>query len=216
MLERIVIAAILLASNAWADADPNMDAMLDGMETLCGERYAGSLDSRDGGHLGCIRAYSAHCALKKGADPRARRALAQVCATVPECPHCSVSGKSAKRCVVEFERYKRPHRIAETKSNCERILVDGVSISSGPDSDIDMDVRAALSRRNAEFGGLLPNCATDFSKYPRYCLCLQREQARPTLGKQEPARTSRKAWEKEYQAALAKAEAAGCDLVLTR
>ena len=218
MFERAVVAAILLASTAWADrenADPKVDAMLDGMETLCGERYAGSLDSRDRGHLYCIRAYTAHCALKKDENPRGRRALAQLCATVSECPYCSDSGKPTKRCVVEFKRYKRPRPVAQTTSNCERLLVDGTVIPGGQESDIDMEVRRVLIR---EHGGLAPNCAfsKDSRKYRRYCMCLERAETHATLEKQEHSRASRKAWQKEYQAALARAEAAGCDLVLTR
>ena len=218
MFGRAVVAAMLLASTALADrenADPKMDAMLDGMETLCGERYAGSLDSRDRGHLYCIRAYTAHCALKKDENPRERRTLAQSCSTVSECPYCPGSVKPTKRCVVEFERYKRPRRVAQTNSHCERSLVDGIAMPGGPDSDIDMEVRRVLVS-DRKLGGMLPNCATDFSKYRRYCLCLERAETQATLEKQEHSRASRKAWEKEYQAALARAEAAGCDLVMTR
>ena len=218
MFGRAVVAAMLLASTALADrenADPKMDAMLDGMETLCGERYAGSLDSRDQGHLYCIRAYTAHCALKKDENPRERRTLAQSCSTVSECPYCPGSVKPTKRCVVEFERYKRPRRVAQTNSHCERSLVDGIAMPGGPDSDIDMEVRRVLVS-DRKLGGMLPNCATDFSKYRRYCLCLERAETQATLEKQEHSRASRKAWEKEYQVALAEAEAAGCDLVLTR
>ena len=47
-------------------------------------------------------------------------------------------------------------------------------------------------------------------------MCVERAENRTSMTKQAPAQASRKAWQKEYQAALAEAEAAGCDLVLTR
>lgn len=216
MLERAVIATVLLASTAWADpanVGPEMDALLDGMETLCGERYAGSLASRDSRHLYCIRAYSANCALSKGDSPRERQVLAHSCARASECPHCPGSEKSAARCVMEFKRYGSPSASARTTLNCERLLVDGMTHAGAPEADVQ-----SVLMTDSGLMGRLPDCGSTrkAQKYRGYCMCVQRAEARTTITKQESTPTSRKAWEKEYQAALARAEAAGCDLVLTR
>ena len=66
--------------------------------------------------------------------------------------------------------------------------------------------------------GQLPDCRSTRHRqmYRSYCMCIERGEAPPMRDRQADTPTSRKAWEKEYQAALAKAEAAGCDLVLTR
>ena len=215
MLKRAVVAAaVLLAFNAGAaNVDPELDAVLDGMEMLCGERYAGPLDSRDRGHLYCIRAYSATCALKNGDSPREQQVLAHSCARNAECPHCPGAQKSAASCVIEFKRYRPTSAFAETTRNCERHLVDGMT-RGGP----EMDVFTALIRdpRNA----LLPACesARDREKYRSYCMCMDRPgpPTRTRSTERGAAPASREEWQRRYQTALAEAEAAGCDLVLTR
>ena len=135
MFGRVVVVSMLVALIAGADeanANPELDAMLDGMERLCGERYAGALESRDRNHLRCMRAYTAHCALKGRENSIERGALTQLCKSIPECPHCAGAAESAERCVIEFKRYKRPRRSAELEPNkCERYLVDGMAFPGG-------------------------------------------------------------------------------------
>ena len=217
MFGRTVVVSVFLAFIAWSDganADPELDAMLDGMERLCGEGYAGPLASRDRNHLRCMRAYTTHCALKSHENPLERGALVRLCKSIPECPHCVGAAEPAERCVVEFKRYERPSPFAtKTGEKCERYLVDGMAHPGAPEAD----VLGTLSR-DPNLMGQLPDCwsASDRRKYRSYCMCVERERNRSGLDRQGDAPTSRREWEKEYQAALARAEAAGCDLVLTR